>query len=156
MFLIDFGMLMTLACIVVRALNVIRSPLELAAVSLVLVLSGCSLFQKKPAVQQEPAFGSLDEYAAPVQEPAFARSDPYPSYKPAAVTITDDPAPIDFGLSPDVGLSQYHTVGKGDTLYALARHYYSDQRRWKEIYEANRGHISDPNRISVGQRLVIP
>ena len=132
-----------------------RNATGLAAVSLVLVLSGCSLFQKKPAVQQEPAFSSLDEYTAPVQEPASARSDSYPSYKPA-VTMTDYPAPTDFGLSPDVGLAQYHTVGKGDTLYALARHYYSDQRRWKEIYEANRGRISDPNRISVGQRLVIP
>lgn len=133
-----------------------RNAAGLAAVSLVLVLmSGCSLFQKKPAVQQEPVFSSLDDYTAPAQEPASARSDLYPRFQPA-ITMTDDPTPADFGLSPDVGLAQYHTVGKGDTLYALARHYYSDQRRWKEIYEANRGRISDPNRISVGQRLVIP
>ena len=75
---------------------------------------------------------------------------------PPAVTMTGDPTPTDFGLSTDTGLAQYHTVTKGDTLYALARHYYSNQRRWKEIYEANRGRISDPNRIHVGQRLVIP
>lgn len=132
-----------------------RNATGLAAVSLVLVLSGCALFQKKQPVQQEPALGSLDDYAAIVQEPASAGSDPYPSYQPA-VTMTDDLTPTDFSLSTDSGLAQYHTVGKGDTLYALARHYYSDQRRWKDIYEANRGRISDPNRISVGQRLVIP
>ncbi len=132
-----------------------RNATGLAAVSLILVLSGCTLFQKKPAVQQEPAFSSLDEYTAPVQEPASTGSDLYPRFQPA-ITMADDPIPTDFGLSPDVGLAQYHTVTKGDTLYALARHYYSNQRRWKDIYEANRGHISDPNRISVGQRLVIP
>lgn len=132
-----------------------RNATGLAAVSLVLVLSGCALFQKKQPVQQEPALSSLDDYAATVQEPAFTGSDLYPSFQPA-VTTTDNPTPIDFGLSTDTGLSQYHTVTKGDTLYALARHYYSNQRRWKDIYEANRGRINDPNRIRIGQRLVIP
>ncbi len=132
-----------------------RNATGLAAVSLVLVLSGCALFQKKQPVQQEPALGSLDDYSAIVQEPVSTASDPYPTFQPT-VTMTGDPTPTDFGLSTDTGLAQYHTVTKGDTLYALARHYYSNQRRWKEIYEANRGSISDPNRIHVGQRLVIP
>ena len=125
-----------------------RNATGLAAVSLVLVLSGCALFQKKQPVQLEPALSSLDDYAATVQEPASTGGDLYPSFQPE-VTMTDNPTPTDFGLSPDTGLAQYHTVTKGDTLYALARHYYSNQRRWKDIYDANRGSISDPNRISV-------
>ena len=31
-----------------------------------------------------------------------------------------------------------------------------DQGRWKDIYEANRGVISNPDRIFIGQELVIP
>jgi 5'-nucleotidase len=49
-----------------------------------------------------------------------------------------------------------HVVAKGETLYSLARLYYNDQRRWRDIYEANRGAIRDPNRLRVGQELMIP
>ncbi len=49
-----------------------------------------------------------------------------------------------------------HLVAKGDTLFSLARRYYSDERRWKDIYAANGDQIKDPNRIFVGQSLVIP
>ncbi len=49
-----------------------------------------------------------------------------------------------------------HTVVKGDNLSKLAKQYLGSASRWKEIYEANRDIISDPNRIYVGQTLVIP
>jgi nucleoid-associated protein YgaU len=52
--------------------------------------------------------------------------------------------------------ARYHIVTKHDTLYGIARVYYGDQRRWKEIYAANRNEILDPNMIRVGQRLLIP
>ncbi len=52
--------------------------------------------------------------------------------------------------------SRTHVVAKGDSLYSLARRYYSDQARWKTIYEANRDIISNPDALSVGQRLAIP
>jgi nucleoid-associated protein YgaU len=49
-----------------------------------------------------------------------------------------------------------HTVAKGDTLYSLARLYYSDQSKWKVIYNANKAAIPDPNHLKVGQQLTIP
>ena len=49
-----------------------------------------------------------------------------------------------------------HLVAKGDTLFALARRYYSDQSRWKDIWEANRSAVPNPDQIRVGQELVIP
>lgn len=50
-----------------------------------------------------------------------------------------------------------HTVAKGDTLYSIARAYYNgDMSKWRDIYNANRNTIRDPNRLSVGQQLVIP
>jgi len=49
-----------------------------------------------------------------------------------------------------------HIVAKGDTLYSLARSYYNDQAKWRTIYDANRGSIPDPNKLRVGQELIIP
>ena len=49
-----------------------------------------------------------------------------------------------------------HTVVAGDSLSSLAQRYLGSADRWKEIYEANRDVISDPNSIYVGQQLRIP
>lgn len=49
-----------------------------------------------------------------------------------------------------------HTVKKGDTLYSLARQYYGAQGKWKEIWEANRNVVPDPNKLTVGTKIVIP
>ncbi len=49
-----------------------------------------------------------------------------------------------------------HIVKKGDTLMQLARNYYGDASRWRSILEANRDRLPDPNRLYVGQELVIP
>lgn len=52
--------------------------------------------------------------------------------------------------------SRVHLVQRKDTLYGLARQYYSDASQWRKIYEANRERISDPNVINVGMKLIIP
>ena len=49
-----------------------------------------------------------------------------------------------------------HTVVKGDTLYALARRYYNDSTRAKDIYGANRNKMRSQNDLQVGMQLVIP
>lgn len=49
---------------------------------------------------------------------------------------------------------KYHTVVKGDTLWAIAKKYYGDGNRYPEIARAN--NIANPNIISVGQKLLIP
>jgi nucleoid-associated protein YgaU len=58
------------------------------------------------------------------------------------------------GPTPRTG--QSYTVQKGDTLYSLARRFYSDQAKWKVILEANRAAIPNPDVIRVGQVLTIP
>jgi nucleoid-associated protein YgaU len=52
--------------------------------------------------------------------------------------------------------SQTHVVKKGDTLSALAQHYYGDARLYPKIYDANRDQLSDPDKIYPGQVLIIP
>lgn len=51
---------------------------------------------------------------------------------------------------------QTYTVESGDSLSLIAKKVWGDMSRWKEIYEANKDKISDPNVIQVGWVLVIP
>lgn len=49
-----------------------------------------------------------------------------------------------------------HVVEEGDNLSKLAEKYLGSSLKWREIFEANKDKISDPNSIYVGQELVIP
>lgn len=49
-----------------------------------------------------------------------------------------------------------HVVKSGDTLSKIAKQYYDDAGRYMEIFNANTDKLSDPNKIKVGQELVIP
>jgi nucleoid-associated protein YgaU len=49
-----------------------------------------------------------------------------------------------------------HVVQLGETLGSIAALFLGDAGRWREIFEANRDRIQNPDRIRVGQRLVIP
>ena len=49
-----------------------------------------------------------------------------------------------------------YTVVKGDSLSKIARHFYGNANRWREIFEANQDQISNPDLIQPGQVLKIP
>ncbi|MFH1619412.1 MAG: LysM peptidoglycan-binding domain-containing protein [bacterium] len=49
-----------------------------------------------------------------------------------------------------------HTIERGDTLWSLARRYYSDPYKWRKIYEANISLISDPHWIYPPNEITIP
>ncbi len=49
-----------------------------------------------------------------------------------------------------------YTVEAGDSLSVIAKKVYGDAGRWKDIFEANKDMIKDPNVVRVGQELVIP
>lgn len=57
------------------------------------------------------------------------------------------------GVTPKPS-AKYHTVVKGDTLWAIAKKYYGDGNKYPEIARAN--NIANPNIISIGQKLLIP
>ncbi len=120
--------------------------LSIASLFCVASLSGCSLFKKKD-ISSETHASAVDTYSAPAYQEPAPDYEPYPA-EAAQPAATDAYAPATS--------SRYHTVTKSDTLYRLARMYYNDQARWKDIFEANSDQISDPNKIFVGQRLVIP
>jgi nucleoid-associated protein YgaU len=50
-----------------------------------------------------------------------------------------------------------HVVKKGESLSLIAKQYYGDVHRWKELYEANKTVVGDnPDLIQPGMELVIP
>lgn len=51
---------------------------------------------------------------------------------------------------------QFYTVGVGESLGAIAVKFYGDVAKFNMIFEANRTILSSPDKIRVGQRLVIP
>ena len=56
----------------------------------------------------------------------------------------------------NTGYYAKHVVAKGESLSKIAKHYYDDMMKYKQIFEANRDQLSDPDQIEVGQVLTIP
>lgn len=52
--------------------------------------------------------------------------------------------------------STFVTIEKGDTLSKIAKEQYGDANRWREIFEANREVIEDPDKIYPGQQIRVP
>ena len=52
------------------------------------------------------------------------------------------------------GAEEYYTVKSGDSLSKIAKNY--DGVSWREIFEANRDQLDDPDLIQPGQKLRIP
>ncbi len=55
-----------------------------------------------------------------------------------------------------VDATQWHEVAPGDTLSKIAEKYYGDPSLYRDIFEANRDQLDDPDKIQVGQKLRIP
>jgi nucleoid-associated protein YgaU len=51
---------------------------------------------------------------------------------------------------------EFYVIKSGDTLSAIAQHFYKDSNKYPKIFEANREVIKDPNLIFPGQKIRIP
>lgn len=79
-----------------------------------------------------------------------------PTYSDLVADITADPdAPQPASAAPAAG-GQTYTVQAGDTLSKIAKQFYKDANAYMDIFNANKDKLSDPNKISPGQQLVIP
>jgi LysM repeat protein len=52
--------------------------------------------------------------------------------------------------------ARLHKVVAGDTLSKIAKKYYGNANEYMKIFEANKDILKDPNKINVGQELIIP
>ena len=81
------------------------------------------------------------------------------SYSDLTCDLTIDPslpAPVPAGAPPAASPSQTYTVQPGDSLSKIARHFYGNANAYMKIFEANRDQLDNPDKIKVGQQLVIP
>ena len=56
----------------------------------------------------------------------------------------------------DQSVYGYYTVQSGDTLSKLSQKFLGGPNQYKEIFNANKDQLSDPDKIQVGQKLKIP
>lgn len=56
----------------------------------------------------------------------------------------------------DTSIYGIHTVVAGDSLSKIAKSAYDDAGKYMKIFEANRDKLSDPDKIQIGQELIIP
>ena len=75
---------------------------------------------------------------------------PSPAVRPVATAST---APIPPATAT---AAQVHVVQAGESLGAISMRYYGTQAKWKDIFNANRDKVPDPNNVKVGTRLDIP
>ncbi len=94
--------------------------------------------------------GQLD--AKPPAERARATVAPAAPAKPAAAL---QPPPVPKPEPAQPAMQQY-VVQSGDTLSRIASKMYGDPNKWRMIYDANRGTLSSPESVRVGQTLLIP
>ncbi|WP_282571806.1 LysM and BON domain-containing protein [Roseomonas acroporae] len=81
---------------------------------------------------------------------------PAGSADPIAAGNTVHAATPQRGVAQGTGGSLFYTVHSGDTLSAIAKHFYGDGNAYMRIFEANRPMLHDPNHIYPGQVLRIP
>ena len=67
-----------------------------------------------------------------------------PSDIMANITVADD------------SVYHRHVVQSGESLSKIAKHYYGDPMKYKEIFEANTNILKNPDLIYPDQELVIP
>jgi len=56
----------------------------------------------------------------------------------------------------DSTAAKTYTVKSGDTLSKIAKEFYGNANEYHKIFEANKDQLDSPDKIQVGQELVIP
>jgi nucleoid-associated protein YgaU len=77
-----------------------------------------------------------------------------PAYDDITADITVDstlPQP-----APASAAERTYKVQPGDSLSKIAKEFYGDANDYMRIFEANKDTLNDPNKIQIGQELVIP
>lgn len=98
---------------------------------------------------------------APTQDAANKVWDQIKLVNPAADDITADISvrqtasqATAVGGTPQAG--QTYTVKAGDTLSKISKQFYGNANEYMRIFYANRDKLRDPDKIQVGQQLIVP
>ncbi len=94
---------------------------------------------KKPDFSNVQGGVTSTEQAAP-PKPDFSNVQ-------GGVTSTEEPL---------VAEERTYIIEKGDTLSAVSQRFYGKAKFWRQIFEANRDTIDNPDRIFPGQTIKLP
>lgn len=88
---------------------------------------------------------------------------------PAAVASDDKPLPSPqtsaqsrvtpaqtTGFTRDAASGKTHLIVEGETLFTIAQQHYGDGARFVDIYKANSGVVTNPDKLPIGATLRIP
>jgi len=73
-----------------------------------------------------------------------------------ALNSIDGVYSIDDRLEVAAPAFEVYTIKKGDSLSKIAKHYYGDAMKYKELFELNKDVLKDANTIFPGQEIKIP
>lgn len=112
----------------------------------------------------EPAVSVLarsPEPNLPPPEPALPETVPVETPAQEAVAAVEEPAESVFDSTiheqaEKIETQRFHIVRRGDTLSEISVTYYGSAGQWHKIFEANRQTIADPDKLTPGQKLIIP
>lgn len=114
----------------------------------------------------ETFVGLIEGSRTSILAPAYRNWRPtLPSLRPGHYSMVDllclvnDINPLGAELAPPPpppAPARVHIVQPGDTLRGLAVRFLGDERRWRELFAANRDEIEDPNVLRSGTELSIP
>lgn len=63
---------------------------------------------------------------------------------------------IDVEDESDLTHHKTYIVEEGDTLPSISEKIFGDRNRYMDIYNVNQNILSDPNKVGVGQEIVLP
>lgn len=104
--------------------------------------------------------GSSDSGASSADSGTAAGANSTPNTVASAIASAGVAGILDNPLTGIAGAQEgnaaiSHVVSQGDSLWKIAEKYYGSGTYWQKIYEDNAAVISDPNKIFVGQVLLI-
>jgi nucleoid-associated protein YgaU len=89
---------------------------------------------------------TTEEVSIPVM-PGISEAETYPPISPVEG--------LDIEPVGEPSVTTY-VIQRGDLLSTISKKFYGTTGKWREIYEANRDVISNPDVLSVGTEIVIP
>lgn len=143
--------------------------LALALAPALMLSLGC---ESNKSTTDEPApppetSGQMSDDSVEVIETTYTDPEPAPQTTTDVIYVEPEPATNyqqqqpaaqstpDYNTTPAPAAGgQTYTVQKGDTLWSIAKSYYGDGQKWRDIVNANPG--LNPKKLRVGQQITLP
>ncbi|HHB79833.1 MAG TPA: LysM peptidoglycan-binding domain-containing protein [Saprospiraceae bacterium] len=99
---------------------------------------------------------NIDFYNNSVTVSGLVQSDADRVAVVEALNTVDGVYSVDDRLEVAAPKVEIYVIQKGDSLSKIAKHYYGDPMKYKELFELNKDVLKDPNTIFPGQEIKIP